>query len=266
MLADFHIHSTFCDGKSRLEETVETAIEKGFDSIGFSGHGTTEYDMRYCMKDMPSYIAEVNALKEKYKEKIQIYLGVEEDSYAPVDRNKFDYIIGSSHYVIRNGVYYPVDSGKERFLKCLDAFGGDHLEFAESYYKAFCDYINSRKPDIIGHFDLITKYEETDTDLFFRNVKYWKIAEKYVAESLKSGCFYEVNTGAIARELRTSPYPHARLLKIIKDGGGKIVLSSDCHFAPNLAFRFDETKAFLRDAGFRTAFALYNGKFIEYEI
>lgn len=266
MLADFHIHSTYCDGKSPLEETIKTAIEKGFDSIGFSGHGTTEYDMRYCMKDMSSYIAEVNGLKEKYKDRIQIYLGVEEDTYAPVDRNNFDYIIGSSHYVIRNGVYYPVDSGEERFWKCLDAFDGNYLEFAENYYKSFCNYINNRKPDIIGHFDLITKYEETDTDLFFRDEKYWSIAEKYVAEALKSESFFEVNTGAIARELRTSPYPHGRLLKIILDAGGKIVLSSDCHFAPNLAFKFDETKAFLRDIGFKAAFALYNGKFTEYNI
>lgn len=266
MLSDFHIHSTYCDGKSPLEETVKTAIEKGFVSIGFSGHGTTEYDMRYCMKDMPSYIAEVNELKEKYKSEIQIYLGVEEDSYAPVDRKNFDYIIGSSHYVIKNGAYYPVDSGKERFQKCIDAFGGNQLEFAECYYKAFCDYILGRKPDIIGHFDLITKYEETDTDLFFRDEKYWSIAEKYTAKALKSGCFFEVNTGAIARELRTSPYPHERLLKIIHDGGGKIVLSSDCHFAPKLAFKFDETKSFLRDIGFKTAFSLYNGKFTEYRL
>ncbi len=265
MLADFHVHSTYCDGKSPLEETIETAIKKGFDSIGFSGHGTTEYDMRYCMKDMPSYIAEVNFLKEKYKDRIQIYLGVEEDSYAPVDRNAFDYIIGSSHYVIRNGIYYPVDSGMERFNKCLEAFDGNHLEFAESYYSSFCNYIAVRKPDIIGHFDLITKYEETDTDLFFRDEGYWKIADKYVAEALKSGCFFEVNTGAIARELRTTPYPHERLLRIIRDGG-RIVLSSDCHYAPNLAFKFDETKAFLKDIGFRTAYALYEGKFKEYSI
>lgn len=266
MLADFHIHSTYCDGKSTLEETVIEAVEKGFASIGFSGHGTTEYDMRYCMKDMPSYINEVNALKEKYKSKIQIYLGVEEDSYAPVCRKNFDYIIGSSHYAIKNGIYYPVDSGKERLQQCIAAFDGNQLELAESYYKAFCDYIISRRPDIIGHFDLITKYEETDTDLFFRDEKYWSIAEKYTFEALKSGSFFEVNTGAIARELRSSPYPHERLLRIILNGGGRIVLSSDCHFAPKLAFKFDETKAFLRDIGFKTAYALHSDKFTEYRL
>lgn len=51
MLANFHTHSTFCDGKNTPEEIVLAALEKGFVSIGFSSHGYTPYDLRYCMKD-----------------------------------------------------------------------------------------------------------------------------------------------------------------------------------------------------------------------
>lgn len=41
MLANFHTHSTFCDGKNTPEEIVLAALEKGFVSIGFSSHGYT---------------------------------------------------------------------------------------------------------------------------------------------------------------------------------------------------------------------------------
>ena len=66
MLANFHTHSTFCDGKNTVEEVALAAIEKGFCAIGFSGHGYTDYDLRYCMKNTDGYIAEIKNLKEKY--------------------------------------------------------------------------------------------------------------------------------------------------------------------------------------------------------
>ena len=49
MLSNFHTHTTFCDGKSTVEEVVRSAIEKGFDAIGFSGHGndpTSSYSIQ----------------------------------------------------------------------------------------------------------------------------------------------------------------------------------------------------------------------------
>ena len=79
MPANFHTHTLFCDGKSTPEEVVLAAIEKGFSAIGFSGHGYTPFDTSYCMNDTAGYVAEVKHLKEKYKNAIQVYLGVEED-------------------------------------------------------------------------------------------------------------------------------------------------------------------------------------------
>ena len=160
MLANFHTHTVFCDGKNTPEEIVISAIEKGFRTIGFSGHGYTPFDLRYCMKDTDGYVAEISRLKMAYGKDIEILLGVEEDAFSPVDRDRFDYIIGSSHYVRVEEEYLPVDSGVDYFKKCLDAFGGDAIRFAEAYYGAFCDYIKARRPDIIGHFDLVTKYDD----------------------------------------------------------------------------------------------------------
>ena len=48
---NLHTHSTFDDGKNTIEETVLSAIEKGFDSIGFSGHAYMYYseNMAYLL-------------------------------------------------------------------------------------------------------------------------------------------------------------------------------------------------------------------------
>ena len=132
MLSNFHTHSTFCDGKNTPEEIVVAAIGKGFDAIGFSGHGYTPYSPGYCMKDTDGYIAEVGRLKEKYKTEIKICLGAEEDAFYPVERDRFDYIIGSAHYFLVDNKYYPIDSSPDCLKKCLDLFDHNVLRLAET--------------------------------------------------------------------------------------------------------------------------------------
>lgn len=266
MLSNFHTHSLFCDGESSLEEIVLSAIEKGFCSLGFSSHGYTDFDLSYCCKDWDEYISQIKNLKEKYKKDIQIYLGVEEDAFCLNDRSKFDYIIGSSHYVKVGEEYFPVDLSLEGFKLLLKKFDSNLLEMAEQYYSSFCDYVNRRKPDIIGHFDLLTKYDELGEPYFSGNPEYHKIAEKYIVEALKADCIFEVNTGAISRGLRTAPYPSVNLLHILKKNNAKLILSSDSHSADTLDCSFKETKNLLKDVGFKELYTLYNGQFTKYQL
>lgn len=262
MLSNFHTHTSFCDGKNSAEEMVLSAIEKGFSSLGFSGHGFTKDDTSYCMTDTEGYIKEIKRLKEKYKKHIQIYLGVEEDLRQLQNRKDFDYIIGSSHYFKINDKFYDVDLSLRQFNNVLKSFGGDILELARNYYEPFCYYIKSRKPDIIGHFDLITKFDEPDCT-FLNNEEYKALAEKYLLEALKADCFFEVNTGAISRGCRTSPYPSIDLLHTLKKNGGKLVLNSDSHSADTLDCSFEETRKMLKDIGFQYTYTLYNNEFIK---
>ena len=266
MLTNYHTHSTFCDGINTPEEMVIAAIEKGFSALGFTGHITTPFDTEYCMQDIPSYIAEIKRLKEKYKKDIQIYLGIEEDIYALSKRNCFEYIIGSCHYIKKNNVYYPLDFSYEKLLECLKLFDNNPLIFAEKYYESFCDYILNRRPDIIGHFDLITKFDQKNNPIFFSNPEYFNIAKKYLLNANKSGCIFEVNTGAISRGYRTTPYPNEKLLYELKKADAKIILSSDCHDKEFLDCDFENTKMLLKDIGFNYIYSLYNNQFRKNEI
>lgn len=264
MLSNLHTHTTLCDGKNTPEEVVLAAIEKGFSSIGFSGHGYTDFDLSYCLKDMTAYIRTIHALKERYRSQIEIYIGVEEDAGCLLpNRSDFDYIIGSSHYLRINNSYQSIDTSPDHLKQLIDLFDGDPLKLADCYYRAFCAYILTRKPDIVGHFDLITKYDELDVPHFLKLQAYQALAERYLKEAMKSDCFFEVNTGAIERGYRTTPYPSAELLHVLKKNGGKLVLSSDCHSSDKLDCFFAETKAMLRDIGFEYVYALSNGTFIK---
>jgi len=263
MLSNLHTHSSFCDGKNTPEEVVRAAIAQGFCSIGFSGHGYTAFDLRYCMKDADGYIAEIRRLKEAYKHEIQIYLGSEEDAFAPVNRANYEYIIGSSHYYCVDGKYYPIDSGYDYFSRCKEVFNGDIIRMAHAYYEPFCRYILERKPDIIGHFDLITKFDEMDESLYANNAEYHRLAEQYTLKAAASGSLFEVNTGAISRGYRTTPYPYENLLHRIRKHASGIILSADSHAADTIAFRFEDTRKYLKEIGFEHVFVLYNGEFVK---
>ena len=78
---NFHTHTHFCDGKNSPKEMVEKAIQLNFNILGFSGHGHTDRDGSYCMnpENTKKYIQDITALKEEYKDKILILLGVEHE-------------------------------------------------------------------------------------------------------------------------------------------------------------------------------------------
>ena len=261
MLSNLHTHTTFCDGKSTAEEMVLSAIEKGFVSLGFSGHAYTPFELTSCMTDEDGYVKEINRLKEVYKKDIEIYLGIEEDAFALVNRSKYEYIIGSLHFLKVNGQILPFDIGNEYMTRCFAAHGCSVERMAESYYSAFTDYLVKRRPDIVGHFDLLTKYDEMGEPIFLGNKTHDKIAGRFLHSVANKGLLFEVNTGAIARGYRTLPYPSLELLHILKKEGADVTISSDCHNHGLIDCYFEEARQILREVGFTQTVILCNNKF-----
>jgi len=265
--SNLHNHSTFSDGKFSAEENVLAAIEKNMISIGFSDHSYTDFDPNtYCMKEgmLPSYIAEIQRLKEKYKDQIEVYLGMELDGFSVLeDRTSFDYILACCHYVRKDGMQFSVDHDKNWQIRDVATyFDGDYLAYSRMYYDGYVESIRRDKPDILGHFDLPTKFSLVDENA----PAYRKMATEALIACLEVTPIIEMNTGAISRGYRSVPYPAVYLLDEIKAHGGKIVLGADSHHINNLTFYFDESVELLRSCGFSSIVALKGGKFEEFGI
>ena len=73
-----HTHSVYCDGRDTLEEMVQTAIEKGFDSIGFSGHSYMDIYAQFSMDadTAENYKAQAADLQIKYDDRSEIVCGL----------------------------------------------------------------------------------------------------------------------------------------------------------------------------------------------
>lgn len=256
--SNLHTHSTFSDGKHSLEENVLSAIEKNMMSLGFSDHSFTACDTSYCMsKDRyADYLQTITHLKESYADQIPLYAGLELDYYSELPQAHYDYIIASVHYIIKNGICYPIDHSPEQQHDCIEnAFDGDVLAMAKCYFDMLCEHVEHVKPTVVGHFDVITKFSLMPED----NESYREIARQALRRIIKTCPYIEVNTGAISRGWRKVPYPNHYLLQTIREEGGEVLLSSDSHNKDNLTFYFDETVEILKQAGF-DHICVFNGK------
>lgn len=259
--SNLHTHTVFSDGAHTLRENVESAIEKNMLSLGFSDHSFTSSDTSYCIKKeaYPDYFKAVNELKEEYKDIIPVYLGLEMDYFSEIEREKFDYIIGSVHYIIKDGICYPIDHSATQQYNCInDAFGGSVLDMAKHYYESVVEHARLNKPDVIGHFDVITKFSVMPED----DEEYKKFSLYALEETLKYCKYIEVNTGAMSRKVKDSPYPNKFLLENILKLGGEVVLGSDSHNKNNLVYAFDSSVEMLKNIGF-DHISVFNGRTFE---
>lgn len=248
MLYNYHTHSTYCDGKNTPEEMVQKAIELGLCELGFSGHSYTSFDVEPCMSidGTKQYKKEITALKQKYKDKIKILLGIEYDYYSNEPTDDYDYIIGSVHYLKKGENYLCIDNGRDLQINIAKKYyGGDFYALIEDYYVTVADLYNKTKCDIIGHFDIITKYND-DGSLFDTSHPRYVAAWKSAADAIiKTPAVVELNTGSLARGHKSTPYPSVEMIEYFKQNGKKLIFSSDCHNKDFLIFGYDKIKKYL---------------------
>lgn len=285
--SNLHTHTTFSDGKHSLEENVLSAIEKNMLSLGFSDHSYTGCDTSYCtdQASYSEYLETIRQLKQIYSEQIDLYAGLELDYYSVmnhipvfskslgagkmdhtyIDRTafgfstdeikKFDYLIASVHYIIKDGICYPIDHSPEQQMDCIqNAFNGDIFAMAQFYYDILCKHVEQIKPTYVAHFDVITKFSLMPEN----DERYRAIARKALRRILNTCPYMEVNTGAIARGWRKTPYPADYLLQTLLEEGGKPVLGSDSHDKEDLVFGFDKATELLKNSGFKYIY-IFNG-------
>jgi len=266
---NLHTHTTYCDGSLPPEDMIKAAIEKGNGSIGFSEHSHVYFDMYYSMDRHATgkYVDEIRFLKEKYADIIEVFLGLEQDFHTESIPEGLDYTIGTLHYLKIKDQVVTVDSGaKSQKYMVRDFFGGDYYAMTEEYFSVFSKIIEKTNADIVGHFDLITKYN-FDGSLFDENhPRYVGAALGAMEEILKKNNLFEVNTGAMYRLGKPEPYPSVFLLRELQRRGGQVILTSDSHDAGSLCYMFDEMTELLKSCGYKYRKHLTKDGFIDIKL
>ena len=190
-------------------------------------------------------------------------------------------------YEIENEYYIKYHIALPKILERY--YNGDIYSLIEDYYtevgnvadvvRAGCitEGTSADAKMIVGHFDLITKFNEggrlfDESDP--RYVKAWKGALDRLTSGASgcissSGCnsassldygqlVFEINTGAMSRGYRTSPYPSREILIEIARRGIPVILSSDSHDVSTLMYGFDEAYHLAAECGARVLTSLFD--------
>lgn len=273
---NYHSHSSFCDGEGRLEEYVQYALSQHMRALGFSGHAPLPFPNAWTMdaEDLPLYLAETRRLKDLYKDRIELYTGLEID-YLDEERNPaqpvydalgLDYKIGSVHMLPDpdNGEYYSVDGPLEEIEHLIKiVYSGSAEKMVTDYYRQIENMVRIGGFDFIGHLDLIKKHNR-ELGLFSEAESWYRNAVNAVLDAVAAaGQIVEVNTGAIARGYTDEPYPSPWILNICAERGIPITLNSDAHKPSWVEFGFEAARNIIRDAGYTRGMALIEGKWQE---
>lgn len=250
---DFHTHTTYCDGKSTPRQMVESAHRMGLTDFGISGHADySMWEPGFGMSDeiLAAYKKELERLREEYAGRMNLYIGIELDTLGPVQQA--EYAIGSTHSILKNGNLVMVDDTEKRLEEGVEKFwNGDWYAMAQDYFELEATVYDKLHCDWIGHFDLITKFNEGYKHFDETKDAYLEPALAAMKKLNSQGLPFEINTGAISRGYRTAPYPNPILLRELKAMGGRIMINSDSHSADTIAYAFDQAERIAYDCGFR---------------
>ena len=240
---DYHMHSSYSDGRSVPDDYIAPALAAGLSEIGFSEHLTLFKDLEdWNMNpvNISPYINHLKILQSTIKN-IKIKIGLEVDFFPGKEKEIFsylqalplDYIIGSVHYLGEK----TVDVGPEFYEgKSID-------RLFESYFDSVIEAAASDLFDILGHCDLIRIYG-------YKPVSDLEPLYRKLAKTMKEhDIAFEVNTNGRNRPLADF-YPDRRYLHIFREENVPVCVNSDAHMPSRVGQYFDEAYDLLRYIGF----------------
>lgn len=259
MISDCHMHTNFspdADRGATPEVMIKGALEKGLKRICFTDHydldfpfETTNGDMtkNEFLFDLNEYFAVLEDLKEKYKDRIDIRIGVEfglqrhlGTSYRKIAQEyPFDYIIGSGHVFGGIDPYYTKDTdGRPDQMRYKEAF----IEMLD-YIKAVEDF------DSLGHLDYIVRYGR-EQQKFYSYRQFTDEIDEILKYLIAHGKALELNMAGVKYGLGFA-HPHPDILKRYKELGGEMVtVGSDAHRPKHIAYAYEKAGEILKECGF----------------
>ncbi len=219
-MKNYHTHTYRCHHASGTDEDyVKKAIEAGFEVLGFSDHTPWHYKSRFRpymrMEDyeLEEYVNSISYLKEKYKDKIEILVGLEVEYFPEymdwlkeqLKRYPIDYIILGNHYELsdENGIYFGTRINKEKLSRYVDLC----IEGLETGLFSYLAH-----PDLAGY--------------PYNDEYYKKEMERLCLRAKELDIPLEYNLLGLSENRH---YPRHEFFKIVSKIGNKVILGYDAH-------------------------------------
>jgi histidinol-phosphatase (PHP family) len=250
---DLHTHHERCGhARGEIRDYIEAAIDKGLHVIGIADHSpffSYKEDQAFpkiamAISEFPRYVKEVQALKQEYKGKIEVLLGIEADffpehieQYRPYfERYPFDYIIGSVHQVDGISIF-----NKRRWKRLNEQ---QHVQTKETYYQLIEQSARSGMYQILGHIDAMKGFYPEFSDI------QTEVVEKTLKVIGENDVAIEINTSGKTKDVG-GWYPSDVILEQANHYGVKVTFGSDAHDPERVGDEFDLVSKRLKEIGYK---------------
>ena len=263
--SDLHTHTDRSDGSGSAERSVLAALEKGVKTLGFSDHCHTPwYDWGSLPEDLTGYIEENLSLARRFAGQIEIVCGIEDEFDCWQKDDRLQYRIGSRHSIGFPDGRILIDESPLFLEEGLQRwYGGEGLRLAQDYFSHLADDVPRFRPEIIGHFDLVRKFNISDRYFDENGTAYRRAALEAAEAAGDTGAVFEVSTVNLNRHRRHMLFPADFILRFILEKGYHVTLSSDAHDPGLICGHFSYARQRLTDLGFRSVTAWQNGGFTD---
>jgi histidinol-phosphatase (PHP family) len=257
MLPDYHIHTTLCKhATGDVAEYKSEAEKQGIPEICFSDHAPNPdgYYLAHSMglEQFPSYREMVKGLQNG--ETPEVLLGMEIEYYEGCERflrewlpaRKFDFVLGSVHFIEDWGFDQP------RQLHLWDS--ADITDTWRAYFNVLLKFVESGLFDAVAHIDLPKKFGHRPKD---KDLK--EMARPVLDRIARSGMGIELNTSGLRKPVGEI-YPSPLIVSMAREREIPICFGSDAHCPEDVGDRFTLALDLAREAGYTEYFRVRQRK------
>ena len=268
-MIDCHTHTKYShDSTQDPREAIEAAISKGIEYLAFTDHCDRDclYSPLHKDKirqiDLDACMKEIRSLKEEYKGKIEIAVGIEcgymekavKNYVEDLNAHKTDITINSIHLVDYTDCYF-----KEFFD------GRSKAEAYTMYTKAILDSLFvPYHYDVVAHIGYVSRKAPYE-DKMYRYSDLKDIIDEILKTIIEKGKSLEINSHA--ENTGDLTLPNLDIIKRYKELGGELLtFASDAHKIEKQCYMYNEIVDRLKDCGFNYLFKYLEHKPIAVKI
>lgn len=235
MIANYHTHTVRCNHASGTEEEyILNAIERGIKILGFSDHTPYffegDYYSYFRMRPylLDDYVNTINALKEKYKDKIEIHLGVEVEYYPTPFNRLLDLLRSKGVEYMLLGQHFVGDEAGEPYC----GRENDSDENLKRYVDQTIEGMETGLFTYLAHPDLLWYTGDEET--------YTREMSRLCAAAKRLDMPLEINLLGLSTGRN---YPNEKFWEVAAKYGCKAILGCDAHSPESLSDLQIEKKA-----------------------
>ncbi len=250
---DYHVHTSRCGhAGGDMREYVEAALRQGLTEMAFTDHlplyflpgDDPDPALAMTRAELPAYVEEVLALREEYRGRIDVLLGIEAD-YAEgreaelrelLSGHEWDVVLGSVHHVAGGWIDAPGAAKRH------DTEGTVFLWW--EYWRLLTKACATGLFDVLAHFDLPKKFGHRMPGSLAAS------EERAMEAARAAGVAVEVSSAGLRKPVG-EVYPAPTLLAQLVAAGVPVVFSSDAHAPAEVAWGRSQAVAAALRAGAR---------------